>query len=213
MTDFADLPPGYAYVTVRTTHLEMLANTVPTAPDAPAGCEITRLVRPALDEYRTLFNAVGSEWGWSGRLRLTDDGLAAVLNDDRIEVWRLTYDGRTAGMAELDRRVPGEVEIVYFGVTPEFIGRGLGTFMLRHTIHRAWTTPAAGPGPASGPASRPRPASAPAPAPTKRLWLHTCDLDSPAAIPFYEKGGFRVFLEETGPEAYPAAHIARRNPG
>jgi hypothetical protein len=45
---------------------------------------------------------------------------------------------------------------------------------------------------------------------TTRLWLHTCDFDSPAALPFYKKAGFRVFEESEGPEAYPEAHIALR---
>ena len=45
--------------------------------------------------------------------------------------------------------------------------------------------------------------------PTKRLWLHTCDFDSPAALPFYKKAGFRVFEETDGPEAYPEEFITR----
>jgi len=196
------LPPGYTFVTVRTTHLEMLENAVPVAPEAPPSCRVERMVQPPLDEYRALFLAVGGEWGWTGRLLMADTELASLLSDDRIEIWRL-FSGpeadsgagpQIAGFVELDRRAPGEVEIVYFGLTPEFIGRGLGGFLLRWAIHHAWTSAAAGSGPT----------------PTKRLWLHTCDFDSPVAIPFYKKAGFRVFDEHTGPEAYPEAHIARR---
>ena len=195
MTDA--LPPDYAFVTVRTTHLEMLENAVPVAPEAPPSCAVERMIRPPLDEYRALFLAVGGEWGWTGRLLMTDAELAALLDDDRIEIWRLVSgpgsNTQIAGFIELDRRVPGDVEIVYFGLTPEFIGRGLGGFLLRWAIHRSWTS--------AGPDSD---------APTKRLWLHTCDFDSPAALPFYKKAGFQICEETEGPEAYPEAHIAGR---
>jgi GNAT superfamily N-acetyltransferase len=191
MTDA--LPPGYAFVTVRTTHLEMLENAVPVAPEAPPTCRVERWTNPPLDEYRALFLAVGGEWGWTGRLLMADAELAALLDEDRIEIWRLRSGTDVAGFIELDRRVPGEVEIVYFGLTPEFIGRGLGGFLLRWAIHYSWTSAAAG-----------------SDAPTKRLWLHTCDYDGPSALAVYKKAGFRIFEEHTGPEAYPEAHIVRR---
>jgi len=180
-------PPGFALISVRTTSLEMLANTVPSAPETPAGCEVVRWVRPPADEYRALFTAVGGPWGWAGRLLMTDAELAATLNDDRIEIWRLMCDSRVAGFAEMDRRVPGETEIVYFGLEPEFIGRGLGSFLLRWTIHHVWTELPAGPDATA----------------TRRLWLHTCDQDGPTALAVYRKAGFRVFDEHVGMEAYP----------
>jgi GNAT superfamily N-acetyltransferase len=202
MTDA--LPPGYAFVTVLTTHLEMLENAVSVAPEAPPSCAVERMIRPPLDEYRALFLAVGGEWGWTGRLLMADAKLAELLDEDRIEIWRLVVGAadtigmaagaRVAGFIELDRRVPGEVEIVYFGLTPEFIGRCLGGLLLRWAIHHSWTSVVPGPDAT----------------PTKRLWLHTCDFDSPAALPCYKKAGFRVFEEVEGPEAYPEAFMARR---
>jgi GNAT superfamily N-acetyltransferase len=192
-TDSPELPPGFVVVPVRTTHLEMLANAAPAVPETPPQCEVSRWVRPPLDEYRALFTSVGGPWGWAGRLLLGDDELAAIVGDDRIEIWRLEVESDVAGFVELDRRVPGEVEIVYFGLTPEFIGRGLGGFLLRWAINHAWTTPDLDPGAAR----------------MRRLWLHTCDYDHPAALSVYVKAGFRVYCEHAGLEAYPQAHIAR----
>ena len=77
-----------------------------------------------------------------------------------------------AGFAELDRRVAGEVELVQFGLLPEFIGQGLGKFFLQWAIDKSW-----GYGP-------------------RRLWLHTCSLDHPAALPNYLKAGFQICKEE-----------------
>lgn len=187
------LPAGYTLVQVKTTYLEMLENSVRDRPAAPAGCELRLWRKPPSGQYRELFTAVGGGWGWSGRLLLSDGELRAVLDDDAIEVWRLHEGSAVAGFIELDWRVPGEVEIVYFGLRPEFIGRGLGTFALRSAIHHAWA------GRETGGAT----------CPTRRIWLHTCDLDSPTALPFYLKAGFVIFDEQTGPEAYPADHAAR----
>jgi len=84
----------------------------------------------------------------------------------------LHVEGVPAGFAELDRRVAGEVELAQFGLTPEFIGQGLGKYFLSWTLQKAF---------ASGP---------------RRVWLHTCDKDHPNALPNYVKGGFAVYKEE-----------------
>jgi GNAT superfamily N-acetyltransferase len=85
----------------------------------------------------------------------------------------LWADGVPAGYVELDRREPPGVEIGYFGLMPEFIGQGLGAFLLDWAIRHAWR-------------ARPR-----------RLWLHTCDLDHPRALAFYQKLGFRIYDRRT----------------
>jgi acetyltransferase (GNAT) family protein len=78
--------------------------------------------------YRFLYDAVGREYDWTSRKKLSDPELAALLDDSRLEVYILMADGVPAGFAELDRRTEGEIELVQFGLTPEFIGQGLGRF-------------------------------------------------------------------------------------
>lgn len=213
-----ELPPGLVLVQVRTTSLEMLRYEVPDPPLAPPGCRVERWRDPDLDEYRRLFTAVGGPWGWTGRLLMTDEELRAALADSRLEVWRLWSESsessgfessgfessrsEVAGFIELDRRVPGEVEIAYFGLTPGFIGRGLGAYLLRWAIHHAWTTE-----------PEPEPATTQgvtATQPMRRMWLHTCDYDHPGALAVYQKAGFRIFDEHRSLEAYPADHIERQ---
>ena len=48
-------------------------------------------------------------------------------------------EGIPAGFAELDRRTEGEIELVQFGLMPEFIGLGFGRYFLQWTIDRAWS--------------------------------------------------------------------------
>jgi GNAT superfamily N-acetyltransferase len=157
-------------ITTVVTWLEMTAPpATPPRPAPRAALEVRVARRPSVAFYRFLYAAVGESWTWTERRWLSDAELAAILNDPRVEVNVLWVDGVPAGYAELDRRAPPDVELAYFGLTPEFISQGLGGYLLDWAIHHAWR-------------ARPR-----------RLWLHTCDLDHPRALAFYQKLGFRIY--------------------
>ena len=158
---------------VEVRYLQMFsppAHDPPPSPRQPI--EIRRAEKPTLAFYRSLYDAVGKPWQWIDRKLMSDDALAAIIHDDRIEVFVLYVDGETAGYAELDRRNDGEIELAYFGLTPQFTGKGLGRFFLHWAIARAWSYQ---PG---------------------RLWVHTCELDHPAALPLYCKAGFQQYDRE-----------------
>ena len=48
------------------------------------------------------------------------------------------YDDALAGYYELRRDTEGGIEIAYFGLLPELIGRGLGGALLTSAIEEAW---------------------------------------------------------------------------
>lgn len=152
------------------TYLEMTAPPA-AAPLRPprAGLEVRAARRPTVSFYRYLYSMIGEDWTWVMRRLLADDELRQILEDPAVEVNVLWVGGVPAGLAELDRRQPPDVELAYFGLLPEFIGQGLGRWLLDWTIHHAWR-------------AQPR-----------RLWVHTCDLDHPRAIGVYRKSGFRVY--------------------
>ena len=156
------------------TFLEMAQP--PDAPPRGVPCpavEIRRACRPTISFYRYLYTTVGEPWTWTVRRLLTDPELATILDDARVEVNVLWVGGVPAGYAELDWRRPPDVELAYFGLVPEFIGRGLGAYLLDWAIRHAW---------------RPRP---------RRLWVHTCDLDHPRALDLYQRLGFRIYDRRT----------------
>jgi GNAT superfamily N-acetyltransferase len=163
-----DVAPGKIAAIV--TSLQMLDRPPrrPVPADS-AGFAIRRVARPDLGWYRDLFRRIGTPWLWSSRLRLGDFALAAILHDPAVEVSALTLDGRDHGLLELDFRTPDEVEVTFFGLTPELVGRGAGRMLMDAALERAW-------------AGRPR-----------RVWLHTCTLDHPGAITFYRRSGFIPF--------------------
>ena len=107
------------------------------------------------------------------RLGWDDGTIRAHLALDSLTLWVLSVSGAPAGWFELKRHDDGSVEIAYFGILPEFRRRGLGKHLLGEAVRRAWEGGAA------------------------RVWLHTCTLDDPAALPNYRARGFTPYKEET----------------
>jgi GNAT superfamily N-acetyltransferase len=159
------------------TYLEMrdpAQLTGPTLDDPRARLERLDACTPA--EYRALYAAVGDAYHWHDRDAWTDAQLGAYLARADVAVWRLTYDGALAGYFELaDHAADGSVELVYFGLLAPFHGRGLGARLLVAAAAEAWRR-----------------------APD-RVWLNTCTLDSPAALPNYRARGFVAYREERYP--------------
>jgi GNAT superfamily N-acetyltransferase len=158
---------------VITTYLQMLAHTPRIVLPPREGLAVVHAKKPSVAYYRFLYDAVGRDYDWTSRKKLSDAELAALLHAPRLEVQVLMAEGVPAGFAELDRRIEGEIELVQFGLMPEFIGQGLGRYFLQWTIDKAWNYD------------------------PRRFWLHTCTKDHPAALPNYLKAGFVVYQEET----------------
>jgi GNAT superfamily N-acetyltransferase len=159
-------------VDVTVFYLEMLSPSRRAVPAPRDGLSVRHVPMPTVENYRSLYNAVGSDFHWLSRRKLSDEQLAAVIQHPLNELHVLHVAGTPAGFAELDRRQPGEIELVQFGLTRAFIGQGLGKWFLQWTLDQAWSY-------------QPR-----------RFWLHTCTLDHPAALPNYLKAGFVQFKQE-----------------
>lgn len=159
-------------MSITVTYLQMFSRPARTVSPPRDGLAVLHAKQPTIGYYRYLYDAVGRDWNWMSRKRLTDADLAAIIHDPRNEVHVLHVDGVPAGFAELDRRTGDEIELVQFGLMREFIGQGLGRYFIHWTVDRAWSYS------------------------PQRLWLHTCTEDHPAAIPNYLKAGFQVYKEE-----------------
>ena len=153
------------------TDLEMRAPPARTPAPAPehVATRLLPLGSPTVRYYRYLYDSVGAPWTWIERRLLDDDTLLRAISAPGVEIRVLYADGAPAGYCELARQSrPGHVDLVYFGLVPEWIGHGLGRYFLDATIDLAWT---------SGP---------------DRLLVNTCDLDHPRALPAYRRAGFTV---------------------
>ena len=154
-------------------YLEMLRLTdLRRSSPAPTNVEVKQqtVPEPELNEY--LYTNVGRGWHWIDRLPWTRSQWVAHLQQPHIEVW-VAYNGETAaGYFELAIDPENEVEIAYFGVLPQFIGQGLGGYLLNVAVQRAWEKGAS------------------------RVWLHTSTRDHPHALANYQARGFSLFKEE-----------------
>jgi GNAT superfamily N-acetyltransferase len=129
-----------------------------------------RIVRPSPctpAQYRELYRRIGEGWHWRDRNAWSDERLARHLAKPDVSVWELRIGESLGGYFELEVQDGGAVEIVYFGLTPEFIGKGFGAALLSRAVDEAFALGAS------------------------RVWLHTCTLDSPHALPNYKARGFR----------------------
>jgi len=155
------------------TYLQMEARPAKLQVACPADeVTVVRSYRPTASFYSYLYNAVGGPWNWLDRNLLGEDELRKIIQDESVELHVLYVAGTPAGFTELDFCDPHDVELKYFGLMPEFIGRGLGRYLLDWTIDRAWS------------------------ANCRRFWLHTCTLDHPRALPNYLAAGFQPFRTE-----------------
>ena len=92
---------------VKTTYLEMLASPERIVPPPRERLVVVHARMPGVAYYRFLYDAVGRDYDWTSRRKLSDAELSSLLNDPRLEIHVLTVDGVPAGFAELDRWVEG----------------------------------------------------------------------------------------------------------
>jgi GNAT superfamily N-acetyltransferase len=164
---YTDVPAGKLASVV--TCLEMLAPP-PTRPErAEPSWTLRKVVAPRTEWYRALFARIGAEWLWFSRLAMPTESLTAILGDAAVEVYALEVDGRDEGLLELDFRELGGCELAFFGVSDALLGQGAGRWLMNRALQLAWSHS------------------------IHRLWVHTCTLDHPGALPFYLRSGFHAY--------------------
>jgi GNAT superfamily N-acetyltransferase len=160
---------------VKRTHLELRSpGAFRPSIRIPPDVVLMQAVQPSPELNRFLYAAVGAEYHWNDRLPWTWSEWMAWLARPGVETWVAYQSGTPAGYFELEAQDGGNVEIVYFGLLPAFIGRGLGGYLLTQAVQRAF-------------AMRPD---------IRRVWLHTCTLDHPGGLAGYRAHGFSTFKEE-----------------
>jgi ribosomal protein S18 acetylase RimI-like enzyme len=158
---------------VTRTYLELAApSELRAAAEPDPAPRIERLGECPASFYRYLYTEVGRAFHWTDRLPWSDDTIRAHLATPGLSLWLLTWQAALAGYFELKPYDDGSMEIAYFGLLPDYIGRGWGKHLLTQAALEAWRA-----------------------GPTK-VWLHTCTLDHPAALPNYVRRGFRAVREE-----------------
>ncbi len=163
-------------VEVVVTHLEMTERPAWPRPVLPQG-PVSALVaaeRPPAWFFLALYDAVGRDYGWTDQHARPREAIEAYLADPGVTLYTFVRAGWPHGFFVLDSRMSGLVDLAYFGLVPEAIGRGLGRFLLGTAVHMAWDRPGCA-----------------------RLTVATNSLDHPRALPLYQKAGFVAVGRET----------------
>lgn len=131
---------------------------------------------PSLNHY--FFMNVGRPWKWYSRLSWSLEDWKAWTEKDTVGTWIGQIQGSPFGYLEIERQ-GGDAELSFFGLLPQFLGRGLGGFFLSEAVRLAWEL---------GP---------------QRVWVHTCTLDHPHALNNYLARGFSIYKKESKRERVP----------
>lgn len=169
------------------TSLEMLERPRPR-PLPESALRLVRWETPPLKKYRALFERVGAPWLWFSRLIMADERLTAIVHDPQVEIYAVVDPrGIEIGLLELDFRVAATCELSFVGLVPELTGKGHGRWLMAQALVRAWR------------------------ADVTRVWVHTCMLDHPSALGFYQASGFRPYMRavETFPDPRLSGHLPR----
>jgi len=162
-------PRGDGRLPVRITYLELARSDWTRRgqkPDLEVG--LAPVDAPTVALYRELYDRVGRPWLWYERRLLSDAALAALLATPGHELHVARHEGALVGYFELQ-----DAEIVFFGLTLDYIGRRIGTWLLDRAIERSFARGAA------------------------RVILNTNSLDHPKALDTYRKAGFQPVRSET----------------
>jgi GNAT superfamily N-acetyltransferase len=150
------------------TYLEMRSPPIGDVPSSPLS--LRRVGKPGADHYRRLFRLVGAPWLWFSRLIMEDAALEAIICDPLVELYSVEdQEGDEVGILELDFRQSGECELAFIGLVPELSGKGHGRWLLAEAVGRAWREG------------------------VRRVHVHTCSLDHPAALSAYRRAGFTPY--------------------
>ena len=163
---FHDVPAGAVALVV--THLEMSAPPEGVPAPAPEGLSLVHRPGIAPAEYLEAFRAVGGPWMWFSREVMDEGALAAMLAAAGAR-GALGAAGRCEVVGLVELLFEGDAcELVLFGLVPGEVGRGAGRWLMGQALARAWARP------------------------IRRLDVHTCTADHPAAMGFYLRSGFRA---------------------
>lgn len=155
------------------TYLKMTARPaqLPPMPTSPR-LALMRAERIPLHFYRYLYRTVGSSCLWVEREGLSNEALARKVHREGIEIAVLYANGAPAGYYELDFSREERTNLVYFGLMPEWTGMKIGPWLLGSAVRAAFARGA------------------------EEVTVNTCTLDHPAALPLYQRIGFRPVRRE-----------------
>lgn len=169
------LQPAGTELAYTVTYLEMGARPPGGYPHAPSGppASLHKAEKPPVWYFLSMYDAVGRDYAWEDMHHRTESYLTEWLSNDKVAMYTLMSEGWPKGFFLLDATQTNVVDLSYFGLVPQAVGRGLGSYLLKTAIQTAWDT-----------------------AGTRRVTVNTCTLDHPRALQTYQRHGFAPVRRE-----------------
>lgn len=162
-----DVPPGHIASIV--THLRRTKGPrSERVSQWPTGFEFAWVADMPGADYRALFEQVGGPWLWFSRLAMNDAAIEEALHKPGTQLGVLCDDGESVGFVEMAHANDDALYVSYLGVAPGYEGKGLGRRLIEAGISKSWHDGCSA------------------------VLTHTCSLDHPSALSFYQRCGFEA---------------------
>jgi GNAT superfamily N-acetyltransferase len=165
-------------VDVTTTYLEMQSKDELKSKHSTLPVEIRQVEIPLPELNRFFYTTVGRDWYWIDRLNWSYTQWKQWVDRPELQTWVLYVRGTPAGYFELEKR-QHTVNIAYFGLLAQFVGKGVGGYFLSRAVEKAWAWNAA------------------------RVTVNTCTLDHESALANYQARGFKIYKQKTETKTLP----------
>jgi RimJ/RimL family protein N-acetyltransferase len=145
----------------------------------PAEVTISSVDAAALALIRSTHDRIATPHHWAS-LEWSEQQWSDLLSRPGVRSWIARTGTDVIGLVQLEIHSRRDIEIIKFGLVPEFVGRGFGGHLLTLATRLAWDVKG-----------------------VDRVWLHTSSFDHPHALSNYLKRGFRPFRVEHRPREIP----------
>ena len=120
------------------------------------------------------YKQIGQYHHWIDRLQWNDKNWIEYVSNPNLLTFILKKNEDIVGFFELIyHKDKSEIEIAYFGLLEEYLGKRLGGYMLTEAIKKSFSYN------------------------VKRVWVHTCSLDHKHALKNYLSRGMKIYSTET----------------
>tara|TARA_B100000902_G_scaffold70755_1_gene76397 strand:+ start:792 stop:1295 length:504 start_codon:yes stop_codon:yes gene_type:complete len=128
---------------------------------------------PNFQLNKFFYKEIGKNHRWKDRLVWSDKNWIDYLNTVGISTYILKYKKDLVGYFEqIFHKNDFEIEIAFFGILEEYIGKKLGSYLLSEAIKNSFQCG------------------------SKRVWVHTCSLDHKNALSNYLSRGMQIYKTE-----------------
>ena len=137
-------------------------------------CSLEKVSSTDFQLNKFFYKQIGKNHKWVDRLAWTNKNWIEYVSSPIVFTFILKKNGDIAGFFELIyHKSKSEIEIAYFGLLKEYMGKKLGAYMLSEAIKTSFLYN------------------------IKRVWVHTCSLDHQNALKNYLARGMKIYNIET----------------